>query len=425
METKWLLLGFFAKYFFRFMSTIILTRIFTPDVFGIMAIMFTVITGLQMISDIGIQASILQNKNSSDPNFLKTAWTLQIIRNIILCAVVIFISPQLSVSYDTPNLAIYMPILSLTIFIQGFKSTSVALYYKNVKVRELTIMEMIAQGFCFLVTIVLAYVLNSIWAFIIGLILAELLKLLYSYYFLIGGVVGIALDKKYSQEIIKFGKWIFLATAFTFIIGEGNKLIFGLFLTKHELGIYHVASMIALVPIALITEYNGKITLPKLTFTYNYKTSEFIQEFERRQNVTLLSFLTFTCLLMLSGNLIITTIYNENYFAAGKVFTILMMTVSFNTIFFSISPIFLSLGNSFYHMLNQKIYGISTVGFALLGYYINDYFGLLYGLVLASFLQTFVTLFLARRLIAVKYQNTLLSVFLVIIFIIISQLYSQ
>jgi O-antigen/teichoic acid export membrane protein len=282
-------------------------------------------------------------------------------------------------------------------------------------------METVTQGFCFTVTIILAYILHNIWAFIIGILLTEILKIFYSYYYLRGGVVGIALDKKYTQEIIKFGKWIFLATAFTFIIGEGNKLIFGIFLSKRELGIYHVASMIALVPIALIGEYNKKITLPRLTFTYNYKISDFVQEFERGQNVTLLSFLTLACLLMLSGNLIITTLYNENYFEAGKVFTVLMMAVCFNTIFFSISPIFLSIGNSFYHMLNQKIYGINSIGFGLLGYYMNDYFGLLYGLAIASFFQTFITLLLARRLIAIKYKNTLLSVITVTIFVIISQ----
>jgi len=421
----WLISGFFAKYFFRFMSTIILTRIFTPDVFGIMAIMFTITTGLQMISDIGIQASIIQNKNAFSPSFLKTAWTLQIIRNIILCVVVILISPHLSILYEEPNLERYMPVLSLSILLQGFTSTSVPLYYKKMKIKEVTIMEIITQGFCLIVTIMLAYILKNIWAFIIGILLTEMLKLFYSFYIFRGGVIGITLDKVYRQEIVKFGKWIFIATAFTYIIGEGNKLIFGFFLSKHDLGIYHVASMIALVPIALLHEFNRKVALPKLSTIANDNMGNFAKEFTRIQKPLLFAFLASSCLLMLTGTFIITTIYNENYFAAGAVFEILMMSVCFNIISFSISPVFLSVGNSFYHMLNQKVYGISSITFAMVGYYFDNYFGLLYGLVISSFLQIVITSFLVNRLISIKHNYTSFSTLAVIIVIIISHLSSQ
>jgi O-antigen/teichoic acid export membrane protein len=416
-EKIWLVSGFIAKYFFRLTSTIVLSRIYAPDIFGIMAIMFTIITCLTMISDIGIRSSIIQN--SIDHTFLKTAWTLQLIRNIIICCVIILISPQLAIIYSVPELANYMPVLSLSILIQGFCSTNVALYFKMVKVKEISIMEIVTQAFCLIVTIILAYILSNIWAFILGIILTELLKTFYSFYYFKGGVVGILLNKTFSNQIIKFGKWIFFATLFTYIVGEGNKLIFGLFLTNSELGIYHIASMTALVPIAFLREFNSKITLPKLTRVANADINKIVSEFEFRQKNTLLLFLPFTYILLITGRFIISTIYSQEYAAAGDVFTIIMMSVCFNVIFFSMSPIFLSLGNSFYHMLNQKIYGLTSILLATSGYYYDGYLGLLYGLVVASFFQSFLTLLLVNKILRFNHNNTyyaqMITTFIVIV----------
>ena len=49
-----------------------------------MALIQTFIIGLQMFSDIGIYPSIIQNKRGEEPDFLNTAWTIQIVRGGVL-----------------------------------------------------------------------------------------------------------------------------------------------------------------------------------------------------------------------------------------------------------------------------------------------------------------------------------------------------
>lgn len=73
-----------AQQLIRLGSNLILTRLLFPEAFGLMALVQTFMTGLAMFSDIGIGPSIIQNRRGEDPDFLNTAWTIQIGRGVML-----------------------------------------------------------------------------------------------------------------------------------------------------------------------------------------------------------------------------------------------------------------------------------------------------------------------------------------------------
>ena len=65
----------------------ILTRLLAPELFGIVTIISSVRNGIELISDVGLGQSIVYNKNSENPDFYNTAWTLQWIRGLLLWVV--------------------------------------------------------------------------------------------------------------------------------------------------------------------------------------------------------------------------------------------------------------------------------------------------------------------------------------------------
>ena len=77
----WNMGGFGAGQFLRLLSNIILTRLLVQEAFGIMALTMVMITSVAMLSDLGIRASVIQNPDAEDRDFLDTAWTI----NMILC----------------------------------------------------------------------------------------------------------------------------------------------------------------------------------------------------------------------------------------------------------------------------------------------------------------------------------------------------
>ena len=55
-----------------------------PEAFGLMALVNAVLYGLRMFSDLGLGPSIIQKKGGVEPDFLHTAWTIQILRGAVL-----------------------------------------------------------------------------------------------------------------------------------------------------------------------------------------------------------------------------------------------------------------------------------------------------------------------------------------------------
>ena len=80
----WTIGGLGTSQAIRLASNIVLTRLLFPEAFGLMAIVNVWIYGLQMMSDVGLGASIIQNKRGDEPAFLNTVWTMQVFRGFAL-----------------------------------------------------------------------------------------------------------------------------------------------------------------------------------------------------------------------------------------------------------------------------------------------------------------------------------------------------
>src|SRR5437763_480806 len=128
--SSWTLVGFGASQAIRFGSNLFLTRLLAPDIFGVVAIAIIISIGLEMFSDLGLRPNIIQSKRGDDPDFLNTAWVVQILRGLVLwigalliAAVIVavnsfHITPPGSVYADS-RLPYVLAILSLTVAISG------------------------------------------------------------------------------------------------------------------------------------------------------------------------------------------------------------------------------------------------------------------------------------------------------------------
>jgi O-antigen/teichoic acid export membrane protein len=88
----WSLAGFALSYALRLGSSLVLTRLLIPSMFGVIAIAMLIMTGLAMFSDIGLKQNIIQSKRGSDTVFLNTAWVVQIMRGLLLWSLALCIS---------------------------------------------------------------------------------------------------------------------------------------------------------------------------------------------------------------------------------------------------------------------------------------------------------------------------------------------
>lgn len=78
----WLGIGAAFEQVFRFGRSVLLTRLLAPEAFGVMAIVYSASSVVDMIAEIGVKEAIIQNPKGQDEQFVNSAWWLAFCRGL-------------------------------------------------------------------------------------------------------------------------------------------------------------------------------------------------------------------------------------------------------------------------------------------------------------------------------------------------------
>jgi O-antigen/teichoic acid export membrane protein len=393
----WTVAGFGSEMMFRMMSSLILTRIFLPEIFGTMAIVTALLVGMEMISEVGVRSSLIQNPRGKEAYFFETAWTVQIFRGFILWLLLYLFTVPLANYFDEPLLKSLLPIASLALIFKGFASVHIHLYTRELGVKKLMVMKILMQTISLIVVVALAFYYKSIWAIVIGSLCSALLQTILSFLMFPQPKNRLRLDKSALQDIFNLGKWLLLATIFHFLIAQGDRLILGGFMTKTDLGLYNLAAMFTQIPISILIALSGYILMPFLSKSFNDKPEHFSQTFNGLLNKILRFMLPLVASLAVFGNSLIQLLYPSDFHLAGQILQLLAISSLFQVISFALIPVFLSRGDSFRHMLAY----LSLLALYLPGIYLGFKFygmwGAFYGMFIAKILWLPIIIILVRN----------------------------
>jgi O-antigen/teichoic acid export membrane protein len=261
----WTTGAFGAGQFVRLVASVILTRLLSPELFGIMTIINSIRTGVDLITDVGVGQNIVQSKNAEDPDFYNTAWTLKSLRGIFLCLICTAAALPVAHFYKSAIMGALLPVAALWFVSEGFTSISLALMQKRLKIAELNVLGFLFELVPGVVLVVLAYFYRSIWALIVGLLIASVVKMVMSYFLLPDVRLRFRISKKYTAEILHFGKWIFLSSIVYFLSTNFDRLYLGKLVPLSVLGVYGIASSIAGMVVALVGRLCGLIVFPYIS----------------------------------------------------------------------------------------------------------------------------------------------------------------
>ncbi|MBU2969270.1 oligosaccharide flippase family protein [Pseudoalteromonas sp. C2R02] len=395
-SAAWTFVGFGGSMFLRMVSSLILTRIFMPEIFGLMAIISAITIGIALFSDFGISTSIIQNPKGREIGFLKTAWTLQVMRGFILWGGVSLLSTPLASLYGEAELKYILPVIGFSFVIAGFTSTSIPLHQKDLKIKPIVILELFSQLLTLIFTILLAMVYKNIWAFVFSGLISALIKLIGSY-LIKGGVVGFKWQRSTVSEMVRFGKWIFIATIFTFLVGKGDRLLLGTVISKSELGLYNLAALFSQIALGLLSALISKTIMPAIASVADNERQQLSLKFNKVRIYILSALIPLVVFIAITGDLIIKLLYEQPYYNAGWMLQVLSAGMVVRILCMTISPIFLSKGDSFFHMLSYAAWSIIFILSMLLGYYFYGLAGVIFGVSFAPIIWLPIIYCLAKK----------------------------
>lgn len=405
---SWVLAGNMASQVLRLGSNLIMTRLLVPEMFGVMALANTVMLGLALFSDFGIRQSIIQHERGEDTDFLNAAWSLQIIRGGFICMIVLIIAatlgwlnqmqwlPQDS-GYAAPVLPNVLALLSITAFIQGFGSTKMAMANRQLYLGRITLIELSSQVAGLLLMIGWALLDRSIWALVAGSLLSSLLRTFLSHVAIQGPQNKWHWDAVILRELFHFGKWIFLATMFTFLGGKGLRLLQGGMVSVEILGFIAIAGFIAWAPGNLVGKLSGSVVFPVLSDAARRGGNALPRAIHAFQAKMLLLVVPGFILLSQFSNELIEFLYDDRYIIVGHYLGIMAINGAIGVLPMFYQNAFLASGDSRQHFVISGVAMLLRMTGALIGFQISGVDGMLYGIGVGTLLLYVFVALIARK----------------------------
>jgi O-antigen/teichoic acid export membrane protein len=362
-------------------SHLALARLVSAEAFGLMGLVNSCTTGVELFSDLGVPQKIVHSPRGAEPVFLNTAWTIKSLRGFALWAVTLLLAYPLARFYNTPQLQYLVPVVGLTAILSGFASTNIHLQERNLSLERVVALQIAAQIIAAIVMVAWAWRQPTVWALVAGGLATAGVTMVGSHLVLPGPRNRFQWEPAAAHEVFHFGKWMLPSTIVYFILVLSHRLILGKFVTAEVLGFYNIASFLASFVVMLLGGVSTRVLLPLFARQGEASSN---QEFRKRvgrarRNLLVLS-LPPLCVLTVFGPQIIHLLYDRRYVGAGWMTQVLAAGAVGDCIITSSGSLLLARGDSRRHFLTLVGGALLLAAFVVTGYLLGGWQGVVIAL---------------------------------------------
>ena len=376
----WSMGAYGAAQVIRTASSLVLTRMLAPEVFGLMALVQVFLQGLQLFSDVGIGPSLVQNKRGEDRDFVNTAWTIQAGRGVLLWIAGCALAYPAAMLYAEPAIAAVLPVVALNAVILGLGSTKVYTCQRHLALGYTTVVELIQQVVAVCVTITAAYFSPTVWALVIGSISGATTRLVLSHLWLPGPLNRFHWDRTAVGDLVRFGKWVFMSTAIGFIAGQADRLIIGKLMSMEMLGVYSIAVMITLTPRHVLSRLGGSVLFPSVARKAELPRDELRAKLQKARWPLLVLMACALAVLAGVGDIMVRLLWPEPFHDAGWMLAYLALGLWPTVLLNTMGPALRALGQPQWAAWGDLLRLITIIAAMIVGYELFGLTGLVIGI---------------------------------------------
>jgi len=404
---SWVIFGHLFSQVLRLGGNLVLTRLLVPEMFGVMAIVTVIMGGLAMFSDVGLLQNIVQSKRGEEPDYLNTAWTIQIIRGFVIFIIALLSSGcfyylgqagylSADTVYGNEQLPVILGIVSVTAVISSFNSIHILLLNRKLMLGKLITIELVSQTVGLVFMLIWAWYQRDIWALVFGGIIAAFTKLLLSHGLSLGERCVLHWDKAAVHEIFHFGKWIFLASILGFFLNQGDRVLLGGLITPELLGVYTIAFFLANALKDILSKLLSSVFFPLLSEVVR-NTPDKIESvyYKIRFRIDLVT-MPVAGFLFSTGGIIISILYDSRYENAGWMLEVLSIPLVMIG-FMLADQLLLSYGKAKYTSFMVLVQVVSLYVFLPISFHYAGLTGAIWVIALNPILKIFITMVMMKR----------------------------
>jgi O-antigen/teichoic acid export membrane protein len=319
----WTLAGHGGVTLIRMVRSLIMTRLLFPEVYGLMTLVWAVLTGLQMFADTGIGPTIIRDQRGDDPDFLNTAWTTNVIRGVGLWVLACLVAVPVARFYNQPALVWIIPVTGLSSLIHGFVSTALYTRRRHMDFKRLAILDLWTESVIFVVLLGWAHFWPNVWSLVVGAVVGQLFMVLTSHWYLPGARNWFRWDRAALSTFMRFGKWIYFSSAIYFLSTQSDRFLLAKFLDMAQLGVYGTATVLSGAMLAVIYKINSDVLYPAYTRVIESGHDRLRSAISRTRLVIDAIMIVPIAVVMMLSERIVALLYDPRYHAAGWMLQVL------------------------------------------------------------------------------------------------------
>lgn len=297
----------------RALSSVVLTRLLVPEVFGMSGIIASVSFTAAMLSDLGFQAFVVRHEDGDRPRFLDTVWTIALARSVLLTVALFALAWPIANFFSKPELAPMIQWSSLIFVIEGFASLTLLTAIRQRLILRLSLLELTVMVVQILVSILLAWLWRDVWSVLVALVVGSICKNLLSYAMFPDSRRRFAMDPTYARDLWRFARYVTGSSIITLLLLQCDKLVLARIMSLEDFGLYILAGNLASAPIAFTSAYASRVLYPGYAELWRQKTGDLRAQFYDRRWLASLIYMIAAGGLIGSAPLIITILYDHRY----------------------------------------------------------------------------------------------------------------
>jgi O-antigen/teichoic acid export membrane protein len=302
----------------RFGQNLLLTRLLAPELFGVMVVLTSLRVGAELFTDVGIGQNVIASPKGWNPVYYNTAWTMQLLRGVMLGLLFLAVMPAISHFYDDPTLSAVFPVLCLLFILTGAHSIGLTLAVKAMKIKELVKYDIAGTALGSICALAIAWMYPTVWGLIAGNVVATLVSTILSYFVWPGLQYRLTLDRQSVREIFSFGKWIFLSSIIFFLAANFDRLVLSKYVSLAALGVYGLARSLGDIFAQLTSRLGNSIIFPSISSS-NFQGLDLRRKIAGHRFLFLGLAAAGISLFIAVSDIIIRILYDDRYLAAAQV----------------------------------------------------------------------------------------------------------
>lgn len=380
-----------------FISMLFLARFLAPEDFGVVAIASTISTIILAVSELSLSSALVFHKQLTDDHF-HTAFSLNLLRGVVLAAIILSLAWPISWLYGDPRLLSIMLVLGCSALIGGLLNPKLIVFS-----RELIFWQEFALGVSqkligFLISATVAVLFRTYWALLAGIVATQITGAGLSYV-----VVSYRPRFRLSKvrELLSFSVWLTLGQAINTLNWKFDHLVIGYFLGSTTLGYYTVGESLALLPTREATLPISQALFPSFA-KLNHDLPRLRNAFQQAQALLCVLAFPLGCGFALVARPFVELAMGQQWTQAIVIIQLLSCIFAMQTMIYGLQPLGMAMGQT-RQLLQRDLMNVAIrVPFIVIGLLAYGLVGIILARCASGLISILISMTMVRKLLGIS-----------------------